>query len=98
MATFISTITFTEQGLRAIHDSPKRASAFKAAARKMGIKVTSQYWTLGPFDGVIVYDAPDAETATAAMLQLASLGNVRTSTARAFDADEFGKVVGLIGK
>ena len=98
MATFISTIKFTEQGLAAIHESPKRAAAFKAAAKKIGVKVTGIYWTLGNYDGVIVMDAPNDETATAAMLGLSHKGNVHTHTVRAFEASEFEKVVTHLAK
>ena len=94
MATFIATIQFTEQGIKDIRDTTKRASAIKTAAKKMGIKVTSVYWTLGAFDGVLIFDAPDDETATALMLHIASLGNVKTRTARAFDATAMEKILG----
>ena len=73
MATFISTIKFTEQGIQNIKDTCKRSNAFKAAAKKMGVKVQDIYWTLGPFDGLLVFNAPDEETATALMLHLGSL-------------------------
>jgi uncharacterized protein with GYD domain len=98
MATFITTIKFTEKGIQGIHESPKRAAAFKAAAKKMGVKVTEIYWTLGYFDGVVIFDAPDDESATAAMLHLSAQGNVHTTTARAFKSTEMEKVVGLLGK
>ena len=98
MATFIATVKFTEKGIQHIHDSPKRAAAFTTAAKKMGVSVVGLYWTLGPFDGVIVFEASDDKTATAAMLGLASKGNVQTTTARAFDATEFEKVIGIVGK
>jgi uncharacterized protein with GYD domain len=98
MATFITTIKFTEQGLGAIRDSPKRAASFKSTAKKLGAKVSDIYWTLGPFDGVVIFDAPDDETATAVMLALASKGNVHTSTVRAFDAGAMEKIVGQLGK
>jgi uncharacterized protein with GYD domain len=98
MATYITTVKFTEQGVQNIHQSPKRAAAFKLAAKKMGVKVTGEYWTLGSFDGVIIFDAPNDEAATAAMLQLSSLGNVQTNTARAFGPSEMEKVIGLMGK
>ena len=88
MPTYISTIQFTEQGIQKIKETCKRATSFKTAAKKMGVKVQDTYWTLGAFDGVILFDAPDEETATAAMLQLAELGNVRTHTARAYKAAE----------
>ena len=96
MATFITTIQFTEQGARAIRDTGQRAAAFKAAAKKMGVKVSGVYWTLGAFDGVIVFDAPDEQTATALMLHVGSQGNVRTQTARAFDASEMEKILAML--
>jgi uncharacterized protein with GYD domain len=98
MATFISTIKFTQKGIDGIHESAKRATAFKASAKKMGVKVKDIYWTLGYFDGVIIFDAPNDEVASAAMLHLAAQGTVHTTTARAFDAAEMEKVVGLLGK
>jgi uncharacterized protein with GYD domain len=98
MATFITTIKFTEKGIQGIQKSPKRAAAFKAAAKKMGVKVTGIYWTLGYFDGVVIFDAPDDETATAAMLHLSAQGNVHTTTARAFGSTEMEKVAAKMGK
>jgi uncharacterized protein with GYD domain len=96
MATFITTIQFTEKGIQNIHESPKRAAAFKSAAKELGVKVKEIYWTLGNVDGVIVFDAPDDERATTAMLYLSSQGNVQTTTARAFDTGEVEKVIGLL--
>jgi uncharacterized protein with GYD domain len=98
MATFITTIKFTEQGVQGIHESPKRAAAFKAAAKKMGVKVRDIYWTLGYFDGVLIFDAPDDETATAAMLHLSAQGNVHTTTARAFGSTEMERVAAILAK
>ena len=93
MATFISVVRFTEQGLKNIRETRKRAENFEAAARKRGAKVTGAYWALGAFDGVLIFDAPDDETAAGLMLELASLGNVQTQTARAFTAAEMEKVL-----
>ena len=62
----------------------------------MGIKVTDIYWTLGPFDGVIIMEAPDEETATALMLHIGSFGNVQTQTARAFNAAEMETIVAKV--
>ena len=98
MATYITTIKFTEKGIQDIQGSPKRAAAFKTAAKKMGVKVSDIYWTLGSFDGVLIFDAPNEESATAAMLYLASQDNVSTTTARAFDSSEMEKVIGLLAK
>ena len=96
MATFITTMHFTEQGIKAVRDTCDRAAAFKATAKKMGVKVSGIYWTLGAFDGVIVCEAPDEETATAAMLHLGAQGSVQTQTARAFNASEMEKVLGKL--
>jgi len=96
MATFITSTHFTEHGIKTIRDTCKRAEEFKATAKKMGVKVTGIFWTLGAFDGAIVFEAQDEATATAAMLHLSSLGNIHTQTARAFDAAEMQKILGLL--
>ena len=93
MATFITTIKFTQQGIKGIDESTKRAAALKAAAKKMGVKVTDIYWTLGEYDGQLIFEAKDDESATSLMLHLAALGNVHTTTVRAFTADEMDKIV-----
>src|SRR5438874_1355172 len=88
MATFLSTIKFTEQGIKGIKETTKRAASVKAAAKKMGVKVTNIFWTLGSYDGLLIFEAPDDETATALTLHLGSMGNLQTTTARAFTAAE----------
>ena len=93
MATFISTIKFTAQGIQAINETTKRAAALKTAAKKLGVKVTAVYWTLGAFDGVLIFEAPDDETATAVLLKLGAAGNVQTTTARAFTASEMDAIL-----
>jgi uncharacterized protein with GYD domain len=98
MPTFITTMHFTEQGIKAVRETCGRAAAFKATAEKLGVKVTGMYWTLGAFDGVIVCEAPDEERATAALLHLGSQGNIRTQTARAYDPAEMQKILGLLPK
>jgi uncharacterized protein with GYD domain len=98
VATYITTLHFTEQGIKAVRDTCDRVATFQADAEPMGVKVTGIYWTLGAFDGVLVWEAPDEETATAALLHLGSLGNVRTQTARAYDPAEMQKVLALLRK
>ncbi len=98
MATFITTIKFTDKGIKAIGETTERADAFKAAAKKMGAKVTEIYWTLGAFDGAIVLEAPDDETAAAVLMQLDISGNVHTTTARAFNAAEMGKILAKLSQ
>ena len=96
MATFVSTVKFTDQGMKDIKATCKRAAAFQTSAENMGIEVKNIFWTLGPFDGLVVFDAPDDETATAAMLHLGSFGNVHTQTARAYRAEEIGPILGKL--
>src|SRR5439155_4445763 len=98
MATFISTIKFTPQGMTNIQDTCKRAAAVKTSSRKMGVKITDIFWTLGAFDGLLVFEAADDETATAFLLHLGSLGNVHTQTARAFTATEMEKILAATTK
>jgi uncharacterized protein with GYD domain len=94
MATFLSTIKFTEQGIKAIRDTTKRSASVKAAAKKMGVKITNIFWTLGAYDGLLIFEAPDDETATALMLHIGAMGNVQTTTARAFTATEMDGILG----
>ena len=93
MATFIASIKFTPQGIQAIDQTTKRAAALKASAKKLGVKVTNTYWTLGDQDGVLILEAPDDETATALLLQLGAMGNVHTTTCRAFTATEMDQIL-----
>ena len=93
MATFVMLASFTEQGVRNVKETAKRADAFKQMAEKVGVTIRDIYWTLGPYDVVAVGEAPDDETATALSLSLASLGNVRTQTLRAFSRDEIDAIV-----
>ncbi len=93
MATFISTIKFTQQGIKGIDETTKRAAAVKAAAKKMGVKVTDIYWTLGDHDGVLIFEAADDETAATLLLHLGAGGNVHTTTVRAFTAAEMDKIL-----
>jgi len=96
MARYVTLITFTERGVKDIKDSGKRADEFKSHAKKHGIDVKEQLWCLGAYDGLIIFDAPDDETASAAMLSLSSRDNVKTQTLRAFTASEMGKIAGKI--
>jgi uncharacterized protein with GYD domain len=93
MATFITTIKFTQQGIKGIDETTKRAAALKAAAKKMGAKVTDIHWTMGDHDGVLIFEAPDDETATTLLLHLGASGDVHTSTVRAFTAAEMDKIL-----
>jgi uncharacterized protein with GYD domain len=94
MPTYILLVNFTEQGVRKAEDSPKRAETFKELAKKAGVNVKDVYWTLGQYDAVTIFEAPDIMTATAAALSLSKLGNVRTQTLPAFSATEMKTIIG----
>jgi uncharacterized protein with GYD domain len=96
MATYVSLLKFTEHGVTKFKDSCKRATDFKASAKRLGIEVKEQYWCMGAYDGLIIYEAPDDDTAAAAMLTLSSSDNVTTQTLRSFTAAEMGKIVGKL--
>jgi uncharacterized protein with GYD domain len=96
MATFITHIKFTQQGVKEIDHTTKRAAMFKAEAKKLGVKVKEIYWMLGDHDGLLILESPDDETATAALLHLGAMGNVHTTTCRAFTAAEMDKIVAKV--
>ena len=98
MATFMTMLKLTQQGMANIQDTCHRATAFKATAKKLGAKVTDIYWALGKFDGVLIFEAPDDETATALMLHLGMLGNAQTQTTRVFTSPEMEKILAKTAK
>ena len=93
MARYVSLLRFTEQGARNIKDSPTRALAFKKEAEKAGVTVEAQLWTAGNYDGVLILSG-DEKAILRCLTQLASLGNARTQTLRAFDANELKAIAG----
>jgi uncharacterized protein with GYD domain len=93
MATYIVLINFTEQGIRNIKDSPKRAAAATEPARGCGIEIRDIFRTLGAFDRAVLIEAPDDQAVTSWALKVGSLGNVRTRTLRAFRTNEFENLV-----
>jgi len=93
MATYISLIKYTQQGIQNIKDSPARLDAAKKAFQGMGAEVKQFYLIMGQYDLVIIFEAPDDETAAKLVLATGSLGNVSTQTMRAFTEDEFRKIV-----
>jgi uncharacterized protein with GYD domain len=98
MATFISLVNFTEQGVRDFQASPERAAKFKSMAEKVGVKLKEVYWTMGTHDAILILEAPDDQAVTAALLGLASLGNVRTQTLRAFNSSEIREIISKVPK
>lgn len=92
MATFIALINFTDQGIRNVKESPRRAEAFKGMAARHDVTVKEIYWTIGPYDLVATIEGTD-EAVTSALLSVESLGNVRTQTLRAFSGAEMTRIL-----
>lgn len=96
MSTYAVLLNWTEQGIKAAKDSPKRAQAFTQEAEKVGGRVLGIYWTMGRYDAVAILDAPDEKTVSRLMLALGALGNVRTETMRAYTTEEFSEIVAAL--
>ena len=94
MPTYVSLVSWTDQGVKNYRDTVARAESFRAMVHQAGGQVRELLWTLGEYDIVTVIEAPDDEAAMALLLQTASLGNIRTQTMRAMGADEIGGVIG----
>jgi uncharacterized protein with GYD domain len=93
MATYCVLGTFTEQGVKHAKDSPKRAEAFKQAAKKAGATVKELYWAQGQYDIVTILEAADDLTVTSLALSVAALGNIRTQTLRLFSAADMKTII-----
>lgn len=98
MATYLLLANFTDQGIRNVKDTVKRAEAFRALAKKHKSNVKDLYWTLGQYDCALVVEAPDDETMTTLALSVGTLGNIRTQVLRAFTAEEIGPILGKMAK
>lgn len=89
MPTFVLLTSFTEQGVRNVRHSPERTEHAKEMVESVGGTWRDFFVTMGRYDGVVIADFPDDETAAQAALTLAESGNVTTETLRAFSLDEF---------
>lgn len=93
MPTYVMLAHWTEQGMRAIDDSPKRIDTARKQLEEMGGRVLSVYMTMGIYDLIITYDAPDDAVAARYTLLLGKLGNVRTASLKAFPEEAYRQIV-----
>jgi uncharacterized protein with GYD domain len=93
MPMFMCTLNWTEQGIRAIKDAPKRANAARDLAKKVGVEIKEVYLTSGDSDLVVILDTPNGDNVAKFALALSSLGNVRTRTMRAWTESEYAKLL-----
>ena len=93
MNTYIALVNYTDLGIKTVKDSPGRASAIGDKLAAAGGQVKDVYLTMGAYDFVVVFEAPDDETMTKVLLAAGQLGTVRTTTMRAFPGPEFESLV-----
>lgn len=94
MPAYVSLFNFTEQGIKSVKDSTKRAEAVRQAAAAVGGRVIGIWWLMGQFDGMILFEGPDDETAMRQLIANGMLGNIRTNTLRAYSEEEMARVIG----
>jgi uncharacterized protein with GYD domain len=97
MSAYISLLNWTDQGIRNVRDTVQRYERSQQLQDKHGVRLQQIYWTVGPHDLVAIAEAPDEESITAFFLELASAGNLRTTTLRAYDRGEMSEILERLG-
>ncbi len=93
MATFIGLVNYTDQGIRSVKAAIGRAGAARKTLADMGGELREYFLTMGTYDFVIIFDAPNDRVAATFLLGLGQAGNVRTTTLKAFSEAEFHDIV-----
>lgn len=93
METYVFLLKWTDQGLQQAANSVERLTRTVEAMEAFGVRIFETYWTVGPYDLVLVAECPDAETAHAVSIDMSSRGNIRSTTMRAFDRSDMDRVV-----
>jgi len=96
MPSYVLLVNWTDQGIRAVKDSPKRLDAFKQMLKNAGGELRGFYLTWGAYDLVANLEAPSDDVVARLVLSVASQGNIRTTTLKAFREDEYRKIIGSI--
>ena len=96
MPTYISLVQFTDKGIQAAKETTQRVTDWAAKVKPMGVSIKDMYWTLGHYDQVCVFEAPNDETAASVLLAADMLGNIRTQTMRAFTASEMEQILSRV--
>ena len=96
MATYITLVRFTQQGIGNIRESPARLDRAKEAIKAAGGELKAFYLTMGQYDAVLISEGPSDEAYVTTMLAIGSAGAVRTETLRAFPEDEYRKIIAAL--
>ncbi|MBB2971173.1 GYD domain-containing protein [Mesorhizobium sp. RMAD-H1] len=97
MTTYIMLISWTEQGVKSLRESPRRLDIAKKQLEEMGGAIRAFYLTMGEWDMVAICEAPDDAVAARFALQLSSAGNVRTRTLKAFPEAAYREIIASLG-
>jgi uncharacterized protein with GYD domain len=97
MPTYVVLVNYTNQGIRNVRETTTRNDHGGEIAQKHGLKLEQAYWTVGPYDMVSIIEAPDDEALSAHLLEISSLGNIRTTTLRAYDEEEMSGIIERLG-
>jgi uncharacterized protein with GYD domain len=93
MPVYVGLFNFSDDGLRAIRESPARTREVVHWLEDQGFSVHGIYYTLGQYDLVSIVEAPDEESQVKAVLALNQQGFFRTTTMKAYSVDEFADIV-----
>ena len=93
MPTYISLLKFTQKGVETIKDGPKRLDAARQSFKNAGAEIKAWYLLMGEYDAVTIFDAPSDEVVAKLALTTGMMGSVRTHTMRAFDEQDYRKIV-----
>ena len=89
MPSYLSLVSWTDQGIKTVKDSPSRLDAAKAAITAAGGRLIFFYMLMGEYDIAILTEFPDDEVATRFLLGQAAVGNIRSTTLKAFQESEY---------
>lgn len=94
MGFYVVLSKLTDEGAKTLKTKPERVKEVNQELEKMGVKVITQYLTLGEYDFVNIVEAESNLAVAKAMLELASRGTIRTLTMPAIPVDELLKELG----
>ena len=93
MPRYVVLVNWTDQGVKNVKETLQRTDSGGEIAEKHGLTLEQAYWTVGPYDMVTIFEAPDDEALSAHLLEIGSLGNVRTTTLRAYNEEEMSGIL-----
>ena len=97
MTTYVLLANWTDQGIQKVKDAPRRLDAAKKVLKDMSGEFKSFYLTMGDYDMVAIFEAPDDAVAARFSLQLGMQGSVRTRTLKAFPEAAYREIINSLG-